>query len=229
MKQLIAKHKFYWSQKSFVVSVLAGFLFFAASMVVNYYANLYALKKSSNSVTDILLSVLPVIDTNLIVIEGTFIFIAFIIFLSARQPKTIPFTLKSVALFIIIRSFFMIMTHYGPFPSQAVREGYNFIDSFTSSADLFFSGHTGMPFLFALIHWREKILRYIFLVSSIIAGASVLLAHYHYTIDVASAFFITFGIFHIARQIFRKDYDLLASEYPGGETLTRGNSHAPHL
>jgi membrane-associated phospholipid phosphatase len=187
---------------------LISLLFFAASIVANYYANIYALKKSSNAVTDILLSILPVINTNLIFVEGSLVFIAFIAILLAREPKAIPFVLKSVALFVVIRSFFVILTHFGPFPDRAVMDDYNFISSFTSSADLFFSGHTGMPFLFALIFWRQKILRYIFLASSIIAGASVLLAHYHYSIDVASAFFISFGVFHIAIWLFKKDYTL---------------------
>lgn len=209
MKKIIAKHKFYWSQKSFIISVLVGSLFFIISITINYYANIYATLKSSNAVTDILLSVLPVVDTNIVFFEGSLLFVAFIIVLMAREPKAIPFILKSAALFVVIRSFFVTLTHLGPFPARAVMDNYNIISSFTSSADLFFSGHTGLPFMFALIFWRRLILRYIFLGSSIIAGVSVLLAHYHYTIDVASAFFITFGIYHLAQWLFKKDYNLL--------------------
>jgi hypothetical protein len=213
MKKIFSRHKFYWSQKTFLTSALVGLVFLAVSVVANYYANIYAIEKSSSSVTDILLNILPVVDTSIIFVEGSFLFIGFVILLLIKEPKAIPFVIKSSALFVIVRSFFVILTHYGPFPDHAIMDDYNLISSFTSSADLFFSGHTGMPYLFALIFWRQKTLRWIFLGSSIVAGASVLLAHYHYSIDVASAFFITFGIYHIARRLFKKDYELLLSEF----------------
>jgi membrane-associated phospholipid phosphatase len=74
--------------------------------------------------------------------------------------------------------------------------------------DLFFSGHTGMPFLLALIFWEDKWTRFLFLGFSIMFGIVVLLAHLHYSIDVLSAFFITYTIFHLALYIFKKDRDM---------------------
>ncbi len=212
MEQIIKKHKFYWSQKTFIISVFAGLIFFAVSVAINYYANLFAIEKAGNSVTDLLLNILPVVDTNLLFFEGTLLFIVFVAGLMLKEPKAIPFTLKSLALFIVIRAGFVTLTHYGPFPDRAVMDNYDLIDSFTSSADLFFSGHTGMPYLLALIFWRARPLRLLFLGSSVVAGFSVLLAHYHYSIDVASAFFITFGIYHLARRLFKKDHDLFSTE-----------------
>jgi len=129
MDHIIKKHKFYWSQKRFLISALAGLIFFAVSVVVNYYANLYAIAKASNSVTDLLLDVLPVVDTNLLFVEGTFLFIAFAAGLLFKEPKAIPFTLKSVALFVVIRAGFVTLTHLGPFPDRAVMDNYNLIDS----------------------------------------------------------------------------------------------------
>lgn len=80
--------------------------------------------------------------------------------------------------------------------------------SSTSSNDLFFSGHTGLPFLFALIFWKYKIPRYVFTVSSGIAGVAVLLSHVHYTIDVLGAYFITYTIYVISKKIFKKEYNM---------------------
>ena len=53
-------------------------------------------------------------------------------------------------------------------------------------ADLFFSGHTGMPFLLALIFWDWRRVRYMFLFISV-ACAIIVLAGLHYSIDVCSA------------------------------------------
>ena len=38
------------------------------------------------------------------------------------------------------------------------------------------------------------------------------MAHFHYSIDVLSAFFITYTIYHLARFFFEKDYLLFGDE-----------------
>jgi hypothetical protein len=116
-----------------------------------------------------------------------------------------------VALFVVARSIFVMMTHLGPLPDQTYIEPNSFLEKITFAGDLFFSGHTGLPFLFALMFWDNKYFRYIFLVASFVGGGAVLLGHLHYTIDVFAAFFITYGIFHIARWLFAKDYSLFLS------------------
>ena len=50
--------------------------------------------------------------------------------------------------------------------------------------------------------------RTISLVASLVFGTAVLLGHLHYSIDVFSAFFITYAIFHLAIWLFPKDYGL---------------------
>ncbi len=85
------------------------------------------------------------------------------------------------------------------------------MSKFAFGGDLFFSGHTGLPFLMALVFWKKPILRYFFIASAIGFGAVVLLTHLHYSIDVLSAFFITYTIFHIAEFLFRKDRKLFYS------------------
>jgi len=80
------------------------------------------------------------------------------------------------------------------------------LQNMTSNADLFFSGHTGYPFLCALISWKQKYLRYFFILSSVFFGTISLLGHYHYTIDVFAAFFITYGIYQISLNLFKKEY-----------------------
>lgn len=205
MKQSTKK---YWSNKQFCLSVVAGIVFLAFSLIVNYYAGTYATKVESNSVTDILLDNLPVINTYIIFSNSMLIFGGFVAVLLIIAPKRIPFVLKSVALFIIVRALFVNMTHLAPFPHQINihQDPDALLRYFAFGGDLFFSGHTGLPYMFALMFWENKKLRFTFIAASVVAATAVILGHLHYTIDVFAAFFITYGIFHIAQKWFAKDY-----------------------
>jgi len=205
LKVLIAKHKLLWSDKSFVVLAAAGFLFIVGSLFVNYGAIIYSAKEAGNSTTDILLDNIPVINTDIVFSEGALVFALFAVFLLVIKPKTIPFILKSVALFFCIRSIFLVMTHIGPYPDHIITDINNF-KYLSSGADLFFSGHTGLPFLLALLFWENKYLRTTFLICSVVAAVAAIFGHLHYTIDVFSAYFVTYGIYHIARRLFIRDY-----------------------
>lgn len=205
IKSLIAKNRALWSNKSFRNSALVSFLFFIVSMVINYSAVRFAFKSAGNATTDILLDNLPVINTDLIFSEGAVLFVFFVAFLLFSKPKTIPFTVKSVALFVFVRSAFVIMTHLAPFPDHIIPD-FDSLRYVSLGADLFFSGHTGAPFLMALLFWDDLFFRRLFLICSVVAAITVILGHLHYTIDVFSAFFITYGVYQIAKKFFPKDY-----------------------
>ena len=79
------------------------------------------------------------------------------------------------------------------------------VRDFAFGGDLFFSAHTGTPFLMALAFWDNKFLRILFIVTAVFFGVIVLLGHFHYSIDVLAAFFITYTIYHMAEIIFKKD------------------------
>lgn len=208
MNRLLEKHKSQWSQKSFLFSALSAFLFLMSSLIVNYAAGNYATEKASNGVTDIILDNVPVVDVDGIFIYGAILFGVFLVILLIKEPKQIPFIIKSAALFYFVRAIFISLTHLGPIFLQAPLVSNILSRNLIFGADYFFSGHTGLPFLMALAFWSNKYLRNIFLATSFIFGASALLGHYHYSIDVFAAFFITYGIFHIARWLFAKDYQL---------------------
>lgn len=208
MNHIISKHKSCWSQKSFLFSALLAFLFLASSLIVNYATGNYAAEKASNSVTDIILDNVPRMDVEGIFIYGAILFGLFVTILLIKEPEQIPFIVKSIALFVFIRAVFISLTHIGPILQQAPLTSNIVFRNLMFGADYFFSGHTGLPFLMALSFWGSKRLRNIFLAISIIFGASALLGHYHYSIDVFAAFFITYGIFHIARWLFARDHRL---------------------
>jgi hypothetical protein len=207
MKTLIAKHGTLWTDKFFVISAVASLLFFVGSLFVNYSAILYSTSKAGNATTDVLLQNLPLINTDIIFSEGAMFFALFIAVLLLLEPKTIPFTLKSIALFIIIRAIFVSMTHLAP-PPDSISSDFSSMRYFSAGADLFFSGHTGLPFMMALMFWENKYLRAFFIIASVVAAVAVILGHLHYTIDVFSAYFIAFGIYHISLKFFSRDYKI---------------------
>ncbi|MDO8482133.1 MAG: phosphatase PAP2-related protein [bacterium] len=215
-KELARRHRTYWAHKGFRISVFFSTLLFIASIFISFFAIQYATESASSSVTDIILSNFPVVNVDGLFIYGTLLLIIFASLLVLAHPKRIPFTLHSMTIFYLIRSGFVSLTHIGPFPVQT-ENAYDLgvvLSRFLFSSDLFFSAHTGAPFLLALMFWREKTVRYIFLAWSIFMGTVVLLGHLHYTIDVVSAFFITYAIYCIAVWLFPKDRALFLADAP---------------
>ena len=210
MEKIKIKYKESFANRKFVISLIMSFVFLLISIFINYYAGTYATERASNPVTDIILSNTRVYDLDGWFVYGSFTFAIFIAFICLYKPNKIPFTLKSMALFITIRSIFITLTHLGPFPSQVMIHS-DILSKLSFGGDLFFSWHTGLPFLLALIFWKNIRIRYIFLSFSIMFAIVVLLAHLHYSIDVLSAFFITYTIYKISLFIFKKDRDLFNS------------------
>ncbi|MFA6274296.1 MAG: phosphatase PAP2-related protein [Candidatus Paceibacterota bacterium] len=191
--------------KTFVRSLVFSFLAFFVAIIVNYFAAAYANKMASSSVTDVFLSNIPAFDVNILFAYGPILFWIFIFIVLLKYKNRIPFAIYSIFLFIIIRSIFITLTHLGPIPTQSAITHIDFISRFSAGNDFFFSGHTGLPFLMALVFWDRKSIRIICLLSSIFFGAIVLLGHYHYSIDVLSAFFITYSIYKMAEVFFKKE------------------------
>lgn len=197
---------------AFRFSATIAIVALVVSTFINYYAGTYATESVSNPVTDIILSNTRVYDVDAVFVYGSLVLALFIAGIVLSNPKRLPFVLHSLTLFILIRSCFISLTHIAPYPSHAILDLGSVANKFIFGGDLFFSGHTGIPFLMALIFWNEKHLRYVFLVWSVLFGTTALLGHLHYTIDVLSAFFITYTIYHIAEKLFKKERALFNKE-----------------
>ena len=208
MKKIFSKYRFYWQRKDFRSAVFSSLLFFAVSMAFYHFAKMYADMRAGNYVSDILLDNLAVVQVDDFLNYGVELFSLFMIYCLITEPKRAPFTFKSLAIFILIRSIFITLTHMGPSPIITHIDPDDLLSSLISGNDFFFSAHTGIPYLLALIFWDEKIIRYIALGASISFASAVLLGHLHYSIDVFAAFFITYSIFHIAMKFFATEYNL---------------------
>lgn len=205
-------YKDHFSDRNFLVSFFGGLVLLVISMIVQFLANGYATRSVSDSVTDIILSNTRVYDVGIIFVWGSILLVGIALFIGLKHINYMPFAFKSVALFVLIRSVFVSLTHISSFPTHALISSFLlrdvFLDSIFNGNDLFFSGHTGLPFLLALMFWENKKLRFLFLGFSVLFAIVVLLGHLHYSIDVLSAYFITYSIFHICLFLFKKDWQL---------------------
>ncbi len=207
-KSLIAlggRYKKCFSDPKFVWSFIFGLFALLVGIAASVLAIMYATEVASNSVTDLILSNIPVFDVNWAFIYGPLVFWVIVILYTAWHPERFPFVFKSLAVFLVVRSAFVSLTHISPFPNHFPITGAGIMAVFTTGKDQFFSGHTGLPFMIAMIYWRDKFMRNFALLSSFFFAVVVLLGHFHYSIDVFAAFFITYTIFHITLTMFHKD------------------------
>jgi hypothetical protein len=203
---LVRRYKESWFDRNFRFSAPVAVAAFGLALLVNFWAIQQATHNASNRVDDIILSNVPVFEVDGLFIYGTFVVIAYTVVILLWHPKRIPFALHSLTLFILIRSAFTLMTHLGAPEATYVSDFGETITKAFFGADQFFSGHTGMPFIGALAFWGiDNRVRNFFFASSFYFAVIVLLGHIHYTIDVASAFFITYGIYHICLHLFPKE------------------------
>jgi hypothetical protein len=215
--EIISKeYKSCFTNRRYITSLVVGFVFLGVAFVVNYYASVYATDSASNYVNDIILSNIRVFDVDQIFVFGPFVFWAFVAIFCFHRPQRIPFVAKNIALFIIIRAGFVTLTHIGPFPTQVpINYKSDWIWWLSQGGDLFFSAHTGLPYLMALVFGViNKWFFYAFTAAAVFFGVVVLLGHLHYSIDVAAAFFITYSIYHIAIRWFKKDKEMFEKGLP---------------
>lgn len=211
MAELKATYRGLMRDRTFLMSLFASFGMLIGALVINIFAGIYATDHASSAVGDIVLSNIPVMNVDNFFVWGPITFWVIISLFYLKEPARIPFWLKSVALFVFIRSIFITLTHIGPFPDHIPIDSFSFNNHFnffifSSGADLFFSAHTGLPYLNALVSWNNLRMRVFCILGSIFFGTVVLLGHLHYSIDVMSAFFITYTIYHIAKKIFPRDF-----------------------
>jgi hypothetical protein len=210
MQSALAHYQVHFNNRVYLRSVAQGAAFLAASTIAIFAAVSYATVHASNHVTDIVLSNVGPLNVRFLFIYGTFTQFVIMAALLLWRPNRLPFALKSMALFLLTRAVFVSLTHIAPSPIEP-QKAAPFLNDIFFGSDLFFSGHTGLPFLAALTFWHIRTLRYFYLGSTVFFGAIVLLGHYHYSIDVLAALFITHGIFQLACWLFRADFTLLRS------------------
>jgi hypothetical protein len=210
MEDTVRLYTTHFANHAYIRSVCEGTAFLAASTIAIFAAVSYATVHASNPVTDFVLSRVGPFNVRFLFVYGTFAAFAVTAGLLAWKPNRLPFALKAMALFLLVRAVFVALTHVAPSPIDP-QAPVPFLNSIFYGSDLFFSGHTGLPFLTALAFWHMPLWRMFFLLLTVFFGAVVLLGHYHYSIDVLAALFITHGVFRMSCWLFGRDYALFRS------------------
>jgi hypothetical protein len=199
-KKDVVEHKY---------KILLAVLFLAIAMLALTVSSQYVDEIHTVAVPDLILDSIPVIDLSPIFVWGILlVLVVYIAYPLLYRPKKFHYALGMLSLFLLVRSAFVVLTHLKVPVGAIPVASQGFFQFLTYSNDLFFSGHAGLPFLGFLVFNDSKV-KYFMLTASIILAITVLFMHVHYSIDVASAYFITYGIFVIGKPLFGDSGDLI--------------------
>lgn len=210
--RLAREYRAVWNAPGYLVALTVSIVVLSGALYVNFWAIDRATEEAGPQVLDLILSSFPAFEVDEFFVYGTCIAIAFATVVVLAQPRSIPFVLHGLTLFMLIRSGFTLLTHLGPPEVHYASDFGTTITNAFFGSDQFFSGHTGMTFLGALAYWHVPWIRNIFLACSVFFVTIVLAGHIHYSIDVASAFFITYGIYKMALWAFEREHKLFIKD-----------------
>lgn len=210
LREVFSKFVHHWRvlfrNSAYRSSLIIGILVFLAGFFVNYSVSIYKDIVHFPSVGDIILNQLPTLNLEFIYEQGMYIVVALIFAYPVLfRPELAPFMLKTYGILMLVRAGFVLLTQIGPpegfFYADLMMENASPLGKFFFRNDLFFSGHTAVPFLAFLLMKGERF-RWVMLIASFVMAATVLLMHLHYSIDVFAAFFIAHGIYTLSDRIF---------------------------
>ena len=112
MKELASKiylrHKNFWSKDNFSL-LIKGILFFAFALLIQHFAyNYLDYHVKGTPVGDLLLNNLPTVNLDIFIVQGALVLTFIVISLFIIHPEYLPFSVKTLALFLITRSFFLV-------------------------------------------------------------------------------------------------------------------------
>lgn len=196
-----------WQEPFFKQKFLVGMSIFISLMPIFPLFFQFIQKRPGYSQQDILLKAIPAIDASLPIFVILW-FMAFLLIYRALQNPAIY--MKFLYGFIVLNlARFITITLVpgnppdGLIPITDPLSNYFYGDNFITK-DLFFSGHTATQLLIFLC-LEKKSDRRLALLSTVLMGILVLVQHVHYTIDVVSAPFFTYGCYYISRRILNSE------------------------
>jgi len=184
--------------------ILLSLIIVAIATFLDYYSGVYVSTTNVADVPDLILDHIGPVDMSFLFVYG-YLILVFALFLYPLilHIRTLHVVISQFSLLVMLRALFMIFTHLQS-PLDAISIHFPWIlRGLSFENDMFFSGHTAIPFLGFLLFRKSKI-RFFFLTGSVLMAATVLLMHIHYSIDVFSAYFITYCSYWMGRYMLRK-------------------------
>jgi membrane-associated phospholipid phosphatase len=176
-----------------MLSALTNFLYFAE-------------KRQGVVLPDPILNLFNPIDLTWLTFVLIYISLISAIATLIKNPVRLMFAFQLYTLMIIVRIAAMYLLPLEP-PEKIIILNDPFVEFFgsgqTLTKDLFFSGHTATLFILFFVS-EKKIIKSVFLISTIAVAISVLLQHVHYTIDVFAAPFFVYACYLILKSIKTK-------------------------
>lgn len=184
-----------------VAFFLGSYLFY---MNLGWYADRRALPPSSDWLLDQLptINLVPVLSWGWLALHAWALVTALLYY-----PRRMPFLLLLLGIYMSIRTLYVFLSPVGaPVDILDMRE----LDSlfswvageYTFQNEFIFSGHTAVPFLFALF-FEERRHRRVMALGSLAMAACVLLTKNHYSVDVLSAYLVGYAIFVLSDHLYR--------------------------
>jgi hypothetical protein len=185
--------------------VITLFLLAVALTLLANFLNFAEARKGA-LLSDPILNLFNPIDLTWLTFALIYISLIAAIAVLIKNPIRLMFTLQLYALMVIIRIAAMYLLPLEP-PAKIIILNDPFVELFgsgqTLTKDLFFSGHTATLFILFLVS-EKKIIKSVFLISTIVVAISVLLQHVHYTIDVFAAPFFVYVCYMMLKSIKTK-------------------------
>ncbi len=172
---------------------------FLLAIVLTSLANFlnYVEARKGVLLPDPLLNLFNPIDLTWLIFALIYISLVVAIATLAQNPKRLLFAVQLYTSMVLVRIVAMFLLPLEP-PTTMIILNDPLVEFFgtgqTLTKDLFFSGHTATLLILFLVS-EKKIIKIVFLISTIAVAIAVLLQHVHYSIDVFAAVFFTYACY----------------------------------
>ena len=121
-------------------------------------------------------------------------------------PRRMPFLIFMLSVYLLVRTAFVFLSPIGPPAGMLDMRQLDYIFSrllgtYTFNNEFVFSGHTSTPFLFYLF-FETKGLKRVMMAGSLTMAVCVLLSHNHYTVDVLSAYLVSYAVYKLSERLY---------------------------
>lgn len=174
---------------------------FLLAVVLTSLANFlnYVEARKGVLLPDPLLNLFNPIDLTWLTFALIYVSIVVAIVTLFKNPSRLVFAIQLYTLMVAVRIIAMYLMPFDP-PSSMIILNDPFVEYFgtgqTLTKDLFFSGHTATLFILFLVS-ENKMIKTVFMISTIAVAISVILQHVHYSIDVFAAVIFTYTCYKL--------------------------------